>query len=178
MTSPAPEPVEVQAAELTAAEREFRELLSEGCDCGHIPIDALEKVLAEYDRMRTVIAEASCRAAEKLEFGESTDLMFEIDADRREIARLKAENEKLRQYKAEIDRENESISERAKVGWANADIYQLQLHEKVAERDRLRAFLLEATGTLPAHGFADNELGDPWPRWLERVAAYLTETHR
>lgn len=48
----------------------------------------------------------------------------------------------------------------------------------VAERDRLRAFLLEATGTLPAYGFANDERGDPWVRWLERVAAYLTQTHR
>ena len=43
---------------------------------------------------------------------------------------------------------------------------------------RARAFLTEATGTLPASGFANDELGDPWVRWLERVAAYLGETHR
>ncbi|HEY9417896.1 MAG TPA: hypothetical protein VIQ30_24315 [Pseudonocardia sp.] len=53
-----------------------------------------------------------------------------------------------------------------------------RIAELTAELARTRAFLLEATGTLPVNGFTNDELGDPWARWVERVAAYLTATHR
>lgn len=193
----APEPVEVPAEELAAAANcspnqhwktcslcnyDTHDCPGCGAPTGHV-----------NDNQREVCAECSNRlAADELAAGLRAALRSmarRCAGIRRETRdslsmRRAAEFETESYREATIARVREERDELIRAGarderwWAEWREFVDNADALRAERDRLRAFLLEATSTLPAYGFADNDLGDPWLRWVERVAAYLTETHR